>query len=491
MAGGREPNMLSLPDPAETPAAIAKAPAVLLATLATALAAGIDAAADRTGRCETVILAVSGGPDSLALLLAAAEVSRRSTAERAEFLVVTVDHGLRPEAAAEARSVAEIAEDRGLPHRTMRLSALSSGNVPAAARRGRYALLLEAGRDAGASIIVTAHHEDDQFETHLHARARRAGPVGLAAMRKVRDLAPGVVLLRPFLEVPGADLKALVAASGIDAVDDPTNEDERYERVRLRKRLSETSADHPRLRLAIARSREERDALERVQAVFIDDAERAGELRVGDDGVLRVGRAAFRRLDADTAFAFLVRALAAVSGGAYAPGAGRVLRLRAALTGPDRSVHATLGGVVVDADPDAVLFLREYGRAGIESVPPGLHSLFDGRFLVRSPPQHDPRTTRVAAFGAFGRGNRVEKTLPVLVGEAGLLAVPDALAHKAPADCLRLETTCLLAWRLLRDLPRRFSPAAPAVKGVASRFAAKAPGRVGKAGDTSYLQKNV
>ncbi|HEX2018329.1 MAG TPA: tRNA lysidine(34) synthetase TilS [Aurantimonas sp.] len=477
--------MLSLTDPAE-------APSVLLETLATALTAGIDAAADRAGRSGPVILAVSGGPDSMALLLAAVEVRRRSPGGQTDFVVVTVDHGLRLAAAAEARAVAEVAEGRGLPHRTMRLAALLSGNVPAAARRGRYALLLEAARDAGASIIVTAHHEGDQFETHLLARARRAGPVGLAAMRKMRDLAPRVVLLRPFLEVPGVDLKALVAASGIEAVDDPTNKDERYERVRLRNRLSGSPSDHPRLRLAIARSRGERDALERAQAVFIGAAERAGELRFGDDGVLRVARAAFRRLDADTAFAFLVRALAAVSGGDYGPGAAQVLRLRAALAGPEGSVHATLGGVIVEADPDTILFLREFGRAGIEAVLPGdPDAMFDGRFLVGSPRQQNPKATRIAAFGAFGRGNRVEKTLPVLVGEAGLLAVPDALAHKAPADCLRLETTCLLAWRLLRDLPRRFSPAAPAVKGVASRFAAKAPGRVGKAGDTSYLRKNV
>lgn len=460
------------------------------AELQAALAAVIEEAAVRVGPPERIVLAVSGGPDSLALLLAAAESRSRAPNDRIGFLVVTVDHGLRPEAEAEARFVASIAATFGLRHRTMRLTPpLPAGNVPAAARRGRYALLRDAASDAGANMVVTAHHEDDQFETHLHKLARRAGPVGLAAMRPVRDLAPGVVLLRPFLAVPGARLKALVAGSGITAIDDPANHDIRYERTRSRIRLAEAGADRAQLRRDIARSQSERDALEAAQAAFIQAAEASGALQLGDDGVLRLDREAFRQIDEPTAFAFLARALAAVSGGDYAPGADSVLRLQEALTRSSGRVATTLGGATVDADPDTITFLREYGRAGVAAVRTGNESavIFDGRFLVQPPAGCEFAGARLEAFGMAGRGNRVERTLPVLAGDAGLLAVPASLARKAPDDLPRLRITSLLRWRLLRDLPQAPGSAAPTREKAASGFAANAPGRVGKAGDTPYL----
>ncbi|UIJ70818.1 tRNA lysidine(34) synthetase TilS [Aurantimonas sp. HBX-1] len=465
--------------------------AATTATLSDALDAGIADATRRVGPSSRVVLAVSGGPDSLALLLAAAALARRMPTGGPDFLVVTVDHGLRPESSAEAAFVASVAEAHGLRHRTMRLARpLPPGNVPAAARRGRYACLVDAARDAGAGIVVTAHHEDDQFETHLHALARQAGPVGLAAMRPVRDLAPGIVLLRPFLAVPGACLKAVVAASGIAAINDPSNHDLRYERTRLRLHLAGADIDRPGLRRQIARHRRERDALEAALAAFVRDGEAADTLSFGDDGVLRLGREAFRQLAAPAAFAFLARAVQAVSGGDYAPGAPSLLRLQAALSASSAPMAATLGGVVVDAGPDAITFLREYGRAGIEPVPVAggtAGAVFDGRFLVEPVPTFALAGVRLEAFGATGRGNRVERTLPVLVGEAGLLAVPGALARKAAPGLPRLCLTPLLRWRLLRDLP----PPAGLREEAASAIAAKAPARVGKAGDNPYLPRSV
>ncbi|NDV87214.1 tRNA lysidine(34) synthetase TilS [Aurantimonas aggregata] len=479
------------PRPGAGPTA-AEACAGTLAESQAALSAGIDQAAHCVGTAAPVVLAVSGGPDSLALLLAAASLRDHRHTDAPQFLVVTVDHGLRPEAAAEAAFVAAIAAAHGLPHRTMRLALpLPPGNVPAAARRGRYDLLLEAAGDAGASMIVTAHHEDDQFETHLHALARKAGPVGLAAMRPVRDLAPGIVLLRPFLGVPGARLKALVAASGIDAVDDPTNHDPRYERTWLRIQRAASGDDHAWLRGDIAQSQRRRDVLEAAQAGFIYAAEASGALRLGDAGVLRVDRQAFRQLDESTAFAFLARALTAVSGDDYAPGGDSVQRLQAALASSSGRVASTLGGAMVDADPDTITFLREFGRSGIATVQTGkAHAaLFDGRFLVDVPEGFSPADTRLVAFGSLGRGNPVERTMPVLIGDAGLLAVPAALAAKAPDDLPRLDVVSLVRWRLLRDLPQESGSAVPTGEKAASGFAANAPGRVGKAGDSPYLPR--
>ena len=200
-------------------------------------------AASRFGAAtHTVVLAVSGGPDSLALLLAAEawRNSRDSSLPPLRFCVATVDHRLRPASAAEAAFVADLCRSFGLPHRTLVWEVTASaGNLSEEARLARYDLLTTFARSQKAGLVLTAHHEDDQLETHVMRARRGSGPVGLAAMRPVRELAPGIVLARPFLDIPGARLKASVAARGLAAVDDPTNRDPAYERVRVRTGLAE------------------------------------------------------------------------------------------------------------------------------------------------------------------------------------------------------------------------------------------------------------
>jgi len=176
-------------------------------------------------------LAVSGGPDSLAMLvLASAQGPVRAA---------TVDHGLRPEARAEAEHVARICADRGVAHDILTLS-LPGGAGQAAARMARYAALGQWCVANGLTHLATAHHADDQAETLLMRLARGAGLGGLAGVRAERPLCPGVTLIRPLLGYRKADLAAVVAAAGLVPVRDPSNADPRYGRTSARALLAAT-----------------------------------------------------------------------------------------------------------------------------------------------------------------------------------------------------------------------------------------------------------
>ncbi len=189
-----------------------------------------------------LVLAVSGGPDSVALMWLAARW-RRSLARGPQLTVVTVDHGLRPEAAREAREVKRLAAELGLAHRTLRWrDAKPTTGLPAAAREARYRLLAEAARKAGASHVLTAHTRDDQAETLLMRLLRGSGIAGLAAMARLttRD---DIVLARPLLDVPKSQLIATLKRAKVGFADDPTNRDAAFTRPRLRALLPLLAAE--------------------------------------------------------------------------------------------------------------------------------------------------------------------------------------------------------------------------------------------------------
>jgi tRNA(Ile)-lysidine synthase len=180
-----------------------------------------------------IVLAVSGGPDSIALLWLAARW-RRALARGPRLIAVTVDHGLRPEAAREARDVKRLARSLELPHRTVRWAgAKPKTGLPAAARAARYRLLAEAARANGATHILTAHTRDDQAETLLMRMLRGSGIAGLAAMARQSER-DGVWLSRPFLNVSKSQLVATLEKAKIGFADDPTNRDSHFTRPRLR-----------------------------------------------------------------------------------------------------------------------------------------------------------------------------------------------------------------------------------------------------------------
>lgn len=194
----------------------------LAAPFSEALAGFIGPGADR------ICLAISGGPDSLALLLLAQE------ALPDRIVAATVDHGLRPEAAAEAKFVASICARLGVSHAVLKPEAPITGNLQSAARKARYALLEKFAGEHGCKWIATAHHADDQLETFLMRLARGSGVDGLASIRAVNGR-----VIRPLLGFSKGQLEDVCKAAGIDPVRDPSNDDEDFDRVRMRKWLQE------------------------------------------------------------------------------------------------------------------------------------------------------------------------------------------------------------------------------------------------------------
>ena len=189
-------------------------------------------------------VAVSGGPDSLALLLLAA-AARPNQVEAA-----TVDHGLRPESRAEAEMVASLCKRIGVSHAILTVAwpAPPKSNLQARAREARYEMLGDWALERGLTAVATAHHLDDQAETLLMRLARGAGIGGLGATRVSRPLVVNVRLVRPLLGWRKAELAALVASAGVKAVDDPSNRDPRHDRVRMREWLKRADwADPERL----------------------------------------------------------------------------------------------------------------------------------------------------------------------------------------------------------------------------------------------------
>lgn len=323
-----------------------------------------------------LVLAVSGGPDSVALMWLAARW-RRSLARGPELTVVTVDHGLRPEAAREAREVKRLAAELELTHRTLRWRGPKpTTGLPAAAREARYRLLAQAARSAGASHVLTAHTRDDQAETLLMRLLRGSGIAGLSAMARLttRD---GLVLARPLLDVPKSQLVATLKRARIGFADDPTNRDSAFTRSRLRALLPQLAAEGGdactlvRLSARLARANA---AVE----VLTDGAERFLRLRDRGDApqpnVRSFEAAAFATLPEEVRLRLLLRAIDAL--GHEGPAElGKVETLLAAL---DQAVGAGLAtGSRAPANGRAVLK---------QTLAGALISLAGGRIHITSAP---------------------------------------------------------------------------------------------------------
>jgi tRNA(Ile)-lysidine synthase len=224
-----------------------------------------------------IVLAVSGGPDSVALMWLAARW-RRTLARGPRLVAVTVDHGLRAEAKAEARDVKRLARALDLPHRTMRWTgAKPKTGLPAAARAARYRLLAQAARASGATHILTAHTRDDQAETLLMRLLRGSGIAGLAAMARQSER-DGVLLARPFLHVSKSQLIATLKKAKLGFADDPTNRDLNFARPRIRTLMPVLAAEGGDTR-NLARLASRLARANQAVEVLVDGAERYLALR--------------------------------------------------------------------------------------------------------------------------------------------------------------------------------------------------------------------
>ncbi len=187
-------------------------------------------------------IAVSGGPDSLALLLLA------SAARPGQVEAATVDHQLRAGSRGEAEFVGAVCGQLGVPHMILTERVAKGASLQAQARAARYSVLGEWAIKRDLVAVATAHHADDQAETLLMRLARGAGLGGLVGVRQTLPLEAGIALIRPLLGWRRAELAEIVAAAGITPVDDPANRDPRHDRSRFRGMLAEADwADAERL----------------------------------------------------------------------------------------------------------------------------------------------------------------------------------------------------------------------------------------------------
>lgn len=210
-----------------------------------------------------VILAVSGGADSMALLVLALRW-RTQTKAQTEFIAATVDHGLRPEARREAKTVAAAAKALGVAHRVLVWrGAKPKTGIEAKARTARYTLLGKLARTEGASHVATAHTLDDQAETVLMRLAAGSGPAGLGGIRPVEP-GDGFILVRPLIAVRKARLIATLRAAGTAWSEDPMNRDLSFARPRMRAAQAALAAEGltpERLGLLAARTHRAETAL--------------------------------------------------------------------------------------------------------------------------------------------------------------------------------------------------------------------------------------
>ncbi len=196
---------------------------------------------DFAGR-SSVIVAVSGGSDSTALLIAFKRWIEQTNHDL-RLVCVTIDHGLRPESAEEAQHVASLCARLGIAHRTVRWTGEKPKSaIAAAAREARYTLLAKAAREEGTDIVLTGHTADDQAETVQMRRSRGRNTVqsrGLAGMARMTLFDGDTWIVRSLLHSRRNTLRDVLAKDGVEWIEDPTNEDESFERVAIRKLLTE------------------------------------------------------------------------------------------------------------------------------------------------------------------------------------------------------------------------------------------------------------
>lgn len=305
----------------------------------------------KPGGSRAVLLAVSGGPDSTALMHAAA-----SLRPEVPLHVATVDHRLRPEAASEAASVGQEAAALGLPHTVL----CWEGDKPEtglqdAARSARYRLLAAHAAAIGADLILTAHTRDDQAETVLMRLAAGSALAGLAGMRAERLLAPGIRLGRPFLGLDKAALVDWCETRGLTFLYDPSNTNPRFARARLRAAASALAAEGlTTARLARLAERAARD-----EAALRQAAEAAlGEAMLpAPEGILRLDGTRLRALPEAIALRCVGLAIARAGGDGYRLEKLEALVLDALLPaiGAGTSLRRTLAGFCITAGAGAVV----------------------------------------------------------------------------------------------------------------------------------------
>ena len=341
-----------------------------------------------TAEPGAIALAVSGGGDSVALL----HLAHSITAGAGRTLhAATVDHGLRAESADEAARVAAICKSLGVPHATLRWEGWDrQGNLQAQARIARYALIADWARVQGIGTILLGHTRDDQAETVLMRLARTAGVDGLSGMA-ARFRRNDVTWCRPLLATDRATLRAFLRGIGADWIEDPSNDDCRFERVRARAALAALAPlgiDAATLARVSQHMGEARDALDACAAGLSQSMVRQdqGDLLLDWDGLAAHPLDLRRRI--------LVAALVWVGTAAYPPRREDILSL---LAEGGMDGQRTLMGCVLRQERGSLRIFREFNA--VRDLRCATQSVWDGRWRLEGP--HDPALC-VAALGEAG-----------------------------------------------------------------------------------------
>ena len=398
------------------------------------------------GRADcAVALAVSGGSDSTGLMVLFAEWLAQEGADPARHVVLTVDHELRPQSASEALAVAVRARELGFEHAVLHWSGLKPATgVQAAAREARYRLMWDYMHARGIGALLLAHTRDDQAETLLMRLARGSGLDGLAAMSPVTEMMGQdgrrpLRLLRPLLGVAKSRLQATLRARGVPWIEDPSNTDASFERVRWRTMhgaLEAAGLAGEALATSAARLRRARAAVEAATDALC--APQAGLVRTDPSGFFDVDLGRLRRAPEEIALRVVGRCIAAAGGtGEPVPLSGLEAVVAGVLRDGSEAVW-TLARARIAADGCRVRIAREPGRTPLPvvTVNAGDSLVWDGRFRVLVDAGVD-RSLEVRALGKDGlgelkRAGRPSKGTPVLLlvpslwsGDR-LLAVPAA-----------------------------------------------------------------
>lgn len=346
---------------------------------------------------SAIALAVSGGADSLALMVLAQRwASGLSSPPR--LIVYSVDHGLRAEAAEEVAMVVAAAEARGFEARGLRWTGIKPGSgMQEAARMARYRLIGDAMAVDGARVLLTAHHLQDQAETVLMRMAHGSGIEGLKGMTAM-SVVEGVSVFRPLLGCDPEQLRTVALAAGLTPVEDPSNQDQHYERVRWRQAMPQLAAlglDAAALSLFAERMGEADAAIAQMADACFDEI-----VRLDGFGAARIEIGAFEGLSPAIATRLLGRVLNIVGGRQKPRALGQVERLRQGLVGGTLTKTTTALGCVVRLQDGAVAIAREPGR----SLPPDAilvpHGalVWDQRFRIVNQSDEPGLTASVAEY---------------------------------------------------------------------------------------------
>ena len=341
-----------------------------------------------------IAVGCSGGGDSMALTLL---LQRWTTANRGRLTALVVDHRLRPGSTGEARQTVDWLSDRGIEACILtRPDTPLRGNLQAAAREARYALMAAYCARAGISSLALAHNLEDQAETVLLRLARGSGVDGLAAMAPIAER-PEVRLLRPVLDVPRARLRAALRVAEQPHIEDPSNQQEAFKRVRLRRIAPILAAEgltSERLAATAAQMGRARAALEDVAAGVL-----ARSVRLYPEGYAELDPGPLRAAQTEIGLRCLSRLLACIGGRAQPPRLEPLTRLHQALVrGGEPFAGGTLAGCRILPRRGKLLVCREL-RGIRETCTAAADLLWDGRFRLRLAPSTGLQVRRLGRDG--------------------------------------------------------------------------------------------